>query len=480
MKQKKSNNKKSKNNNNKKNTKVKNNKNNKIDNQENIIKSTNNKKKLIIELIIIYIITLTFNLTCLELQLDEIWNYGFAHNLATGLIPYQDFNMIVPPLYPFLGSIFLYIFGDTLVSFHIFVALICTLIYYYMKKMAPGIHYLAYELLLFFLQPSYNLFCLLLLFILMNLEDRKEKKYNDYLIGIILGLTFLTKQNIGIYLCIPTLFTKDIKKIFKRILGFLMPNIIFLIYLLITNTLYEFIDYAFLGISSFTKENGGIQYIFLIVVIIALIFLIYKYIKIKDLKVIYLICFMGMAFPILEAYHVIPTIVPVLCYLIPDVKIFKKILCLSFIISTILVFSINIYLYNSGDFKYPNDTTVYKYRKMTNTTVLALEECVEYINNTEGKVYIINMDAYYVKLETQKPITKYDLLNNGNFGKEGPTKIIEELENTCSKEKCTFLLNPLEIQNKGNSQTSKEIIDYVIENYQAKESIVNLLVFRNY
>ena len=42
----------------------------------------------------------------------------------------------------------------------------------------------------------------------MTLE---EKKANDYLIGIILGLTFLTKQNIGIYLYIPTLFINSMK-----------------------------------------------------------------------------------------------------------------------------------------------------------------------------------------------------------------------------------------------------------------------------
>jgi len=40
----------------------------------------------------------------------------------------------------------------------------------------------------------------------------ENKKTNNYVIGIVLGLTFLTKQNIGIMLCIPTIFTKDIKK----------------------------------------------------------------------------------------------------------------------------------------------------------------------------------------------------------------------------------------------------------------------------
>ena len=29
---------------------------------------------------------------------DELYNYGFGFNIATGLIPYKDFSMIIPPL----------------------------------------------------------------------------------------------------------------------------------------------------------------------------------------------------------------------------------------------------------------------------------------------------------------------------------------------------------------------------------------------
>ena len=163
----------------------------------------------ILELIIIFIITLLFSLVCNRLQLDEIWNYGFAYNVSQGLIPYKDFNMVITPLFPLLGGIFLFIFGKNLVVFHILNSLICTTIFYYMKKFIPKSYYIVYTILLSYSFPSYNIFCILLLYILMTMEN---KKANDYIIGIILGLTFLTKQNIGIYLCLPTLFTKDIKK----------------------------------------------------------------------------------------------------------------------------------------------------------------------------------------------------------------------------------------------------------------------------
>lgn len=35
-------------------------------------------------------------------NLDEIWNFNFARNIANGLIPYNDFNMLQTPLLSFI------------------------------------------------------------------------------------------------------------------------------------------------------------------------------------------------------------------------------------------------------------------------------------------------------------------------------------------------------------------------------------------
>lgn len=43
-------------------------------------------------------------------NLDEIWNYNFAKNIADGLIPYKDFNMLQTPLLPFINGLILKIF----------------------------------------------------------------------------------------------------------------------------------------------------------------------------------------------------------------------------------------------------------------------------------------------------------------------------------------------------------------------------------
>lgn len=43
-------------------------------------------------------------------NLDEIWNYNFAKNIADGLIPYKDFNMLQTPLLPFITGLILKVF----------------------------------------------------------------------------------------------------------------------------------------------------------------------------------------------------------------------------------------------------------------------------------------------------------------------------------------------------------------------------------
>jgi len=154
---------------------------------------------------------------------------------------------------------------------------------------------------------------MLLLYVLTTLE---EKKYNNYLIGIIIGLTFLTKQTIGIFLFIPTLFTKDIKKIVKRIIGFIIPNIFLLIYLTYHNILFEFIDYTFLGISNFAEKNINHYWSCLIILLIEIIYLTYKYIKTKDIKIIYLLSFQIISFPIIDPYHIMIPLIPTINFLV--------------------------------------------------------------------------------------------------------------------------------------------------------------------
>ena len=328
-----------------------------------MINKIKKNKYQIIELIIIFIVTLLFNLTRKNMSYDEVWNYGFSYNILTGLTPYKDFNMVITPLYPLLATLYMMIFGSSFLSYYALGSLVSTGIFYFIKKQVPKCYYLVYVFFLAISMPGYNLFTLLLFYIILTLE---EKNKNDYLIGLFLGLTFLTKQNIGIYLCLPTIFIKDIKRIFKRIIGFIIPCIILIIYLLYNNSLYEFIDYTFLGIGDFAQNNTNLDLKFIIIFLVTIIFLIYKYIKTKDIKVIYLICYQLMAYPLFDLYHTILPIIPTIGYFIKKININKKIVTLGFATYCLMVFLGNTLIIMKEDYLYPNDTNVYKYGILEN------------------------------------------------------------------------------------------------------------------
>ena len=72
------------------------------------------KKKYIILFLIVFLLTFIFGFFFYSIYIDEVWNYGFAYSISKGLIPYKDFNMVITPLYPFLLSFFINLFGNYL------------------------------------------------------------------------------------------------------------------------------------------------------------------------------------------------------------------------------------------------------------------------------------------------------------------------------------------------------------------------------
>lgn len=63
-------------------------------------------------------------------NLDEIWNFNFARNIANGLIPYKDFNMIQTPLLSIICGGFLKIFGQEIIVMRIIATIVLTIIFF--------------------------------------------------------------------------------------------------------------------------------------------------------------------------------------------------------------------------------------------------------------------------------------------------------------------------------------------------------------
>ena len=239
-------------------------------------------KKIILFFIFWYIMIFCFNFFR-PVDLDLLWNYGFSKNVSDGLIMYKDFNMVITPFYPAITGLLMKIFSSNLIAFYLintFYALLTLIVVYKLDKKV------IFPFFIYFLlntAPGYNTLTVFFVFLLIYLEKNNK---SDYLIGLIISLAFLTKSSIGIFLALPTLYyIKKPKKILKRIIPFIITNLIVIGYFYLNNALYDYINYAFLGLLDFKNGNGNYNIITIISILIV-IYIIREYIKTKDFELL--------------------------------------------------------------------------------------------------------------------------------------------------------------------------------------------------
>lgn len=415
--------------------------------------------------ILLFVFFLLFNLIISPLNLDEIWSYGFSYNIANGLIPYKDFNMVITPFYPILMAVLLKI-NNSMLFFHIINALIPTSIIFITHKLIKEKTFTILPLLIFPLNitfPNYNLFILLLFLILIYLEKNNK---NDFLIGIILSLIFLTKQSIGLFLIPVSLYyLKDKKKILKRLISFIIPVIIFIIYLLITNSLNSFIDLCILGLFDFGKENTSIN-IFFIITISLLVLLLVLMKDNKNICYYYLLTFISICIPLFDLYHIQLYLIAYLIILfMNDTKLFKpKLIGITLFIGLLCIYIIK------SDFNinyYPNKLNLFEYRYISKKNINNTNETIEYMNKYNNKVVFIGPHAYYYKLITKQRINYLDLINIGNYGYNGSNKLLNKIKKL--NDNYVFFVKRDELS-KGK-QTDQKLIKYVIKNYKKIDEI---------
>lgn len=272
-------------------------------------------------------------------DLDEIWNYNVARNIAKGLIPYKDISTITTPFLPMLNSLFLKFFADELIVMRVLASALITAIVYTIYKILKkvtgesNISIIVAFMFLLLLRKNYcidyNYMTLFLAFLLAYLELRNnssirrnkdetrlennktknnkkeiDKKVivHEILQGVLAGLAVCTKQSVGFFIAIATLIfpvtqRSTLKKMGLRISGMAIPGILLIIYFTVTGAWSEFFSYAVNGISTFSntipykmlyKENNIIEVlartlpvVIVFIIIITIIFLIKNYKRIK-------------------------------------------------------------------------------------------------------------------------------------------------------------------------------------------------------
>lgn len=275
-----------------------------------------------------------------SLNYDLVWCFHISQKVADGYLLYSEISTVVTPLYFWFGSLFIKIFGNALTSMNIyggFVWGVTAVTLYNIVKLTKNKNMkLVFPLTMMFLIQysailaftNYNSFAVMWALIAAYIEIRRETKNESYekntlyniLIGIFLGITFFSKQNIGFFGVAATgifsiykwIKTKEstLKEIFAKALGFLFVCLGMLIYFIFTNTFLDFINYCFGGLFEFGTENFRFylspKYAYLTaIIIVALLIANEKNDKILIFEIIFQLIMCGLSYPLTNNYHVI-------------------------------------------------------------------------------------------------------------------------------------------------------------------------------
>ena len=431
---------------------------------------------ILLSFLFIFFYTLFF----VPVNIDEIWEFGFGYNIATGLIPYRDFNMLATPLYAFIISIFIKFIGPYLLSVNIFNSIVLIGMFCLIYKMIKHKLFILIPFIMMFSYPTYNNLLMFFFFLLIyvkrsEITDEKKLIYSS----LIISLMFLTKQSVGaVFFVLEFFLTKDKK---KYILFFSIPIVILIIYLLFNHALYNFIDYCFLGLLDFGTRNGNVNYLLFLWINILIVSII-LYIKDRKVDILYVMAYQTISFPIFDLFHINMSII-VLLFIILDIyfKKFKKAYVL--IITILILIAPTIKNYNSyinnKIFKEDNYLFARKYDQNIMIFIEETSKIIDKYNDKYDKIYNLTRHSYMVKLYRKDIIEKFDMTLNGNMGYQGYKKYIKDIDEYCQNNKCLLIIETGKTNNY--MQRNYEIIDYVTSNYNFVEynHVLNYSVYSN-
>lgn len=480
----------------------------------------------------IFITILTYILVKPLSDLDEVWNFNIARCISTGLIPYKDISMITTTLLSFITAIFLKIFGAEMFVTRILAAILATvnliLVYKICRKVdipkqIAGVLVLTITFLLkdyFCLDYNFLVLAIGLAIILLEVTNIKKEKSaikNQIFIGLLGGLAFCTKQSIGLLICfiivINQLFfirnKSDIKKYLKiilfRIIGIIIPIMIFVIYLLYNRAFYDFLDYCVFGIKTFSNKisyKSLMQSQYLVIQIlstcvpITLIFstivnIIMKCLK-KENRIFFLLNayslpIFAIVYPISNNIHFLIGAIPTFILLIYFINlIIKKYIKLSgkYLLEFIEIISLVWVILFTTYVEFKNSETLgilSKYKGINHFKNISvseelndsIKEIDNYINSSDKKVYILDSSAAVYMVPIDKYNKNYDMFNKGNFGSGGEEAQIDKIKNEDAK----YLI--LKDNYNRNWQTPEKVRAYIKENLEKTGDIELYDVYEN-
>ena len=457
-------------------------------------------------------------------NLDEIWNYNIARNMAEGKLAYKDFNLVQMPGSFWFASIFLKIANEMIVTRILGIALsiaILGLIYTLLRKLKINKHLVTASILLItymFLEYfcfDYNFFNLFLIMLLILLEHSSDnsKRYN-FFIGIVAGLSMLVKQTTGAFVIIAAILIRvllikkmswkqSLKIIMIRCLGVLMPIIIFMAYLTISSSWHEFIDYTILGISTFENNisylnliSSDVLYIKILAIAVPIYFIgmAVMWILKKD-KIVLILLLYGLAsfivvYPIADNIHFLIGALPAIAgmiyvifiainnikqrYIREKVCVFIKYMmeAILFIVTIwiILMQSRELIRVISNIFSY-KELNHFRYIEVSEGMLNQIKIVDDFIESSKKPVYILDAAAAIYMIPIDRYNKDYDMFLKGNLGGNGEDGQIEKIKSVDA-----YLL-VRHNANERNWQTPTRVIEYVEMNNEKQGSVETFDVY---
>lgn len=465
-------------------------------------------------------------------DLDELWNYNTARCILNGLIPYKQISMITTPLLPTIVAFILKITADELIAFRVI-----------HTALAVAILFMAYKILIkltsnkklsmisvFFMlfiynkriALDYNYLALLIFLIIVYIQIGKKEysKKTNLLLGLLAGLTICTKQTVGVIIAFYTIFAsllhfekkQFLKDSLYRIIGIMIPAFGFVIYLVIMQSLGDFIDYAILGIKTFSnaipyKELisssnlyvAALSIILPAFILLSVVFLLIHIFKKKSdnnniEKNIALLT--ASAFPMLitiypiadEIHFLIGTLMVLICiiyivyigmkyvyehieanikkYIILTVEIFIILLSYEKIAISIFnnTFKYTSMLHKAQDNRIETEKTIehFNYVDIGKAFIEMENELNSFITKKEAQgyqVYIADAEACIYDIPLNRYSKNYDMFLKGNIGKDGEEGIINNIEQSKDS---IYLIKKQGL--KLNWQTPTKVIEHIRNN----------------
>ncbi len=447
-------------------------------------------------------------------NLDEIWNYNFARNIADGLAPYRDFNMIVTPLLYFICGVILKILGNQLIVMRFLAILLMSSVFFMafqiLRRVTNSqIAIISLSVLLYAFKDimciDYNYAVLLIALLVLYIEIYKKNVSvfecnfrREFLIGCIAGLSILCKQTTGLAITIACIGYKilavrnkdELKKFLKigfiRLIGAIVPVLIFIIYLLVNNNLFDFLDYTVLGLKTFTNSIPYTSFMKkkLIYALYVPTFILIMFISalIKNKREVYVlfayaISSFVVAFPITDKIHFgigslitfIASIYYFYCILKKYIPVKEKGRKIIYILGNFVgTFAILLFALYSGNIiinKYiraPKEYELSHFYGIPENINLKkrILEVDNYINTQREngkKVYILDSEAAIYNIPLNIYYKDYDMFNQGNLGAKGEDGIIERIK---AEDNCVYLIK----SNNINWQHPTKVREYVQNN----------------